>query len=68
MQLSRSLKNVIRWIYLKDIARIYEEISRSSDLKSAWKNYQKTYEYARSIEYSDVLTEILKIVEILNKK
>ncbi len=55
-------------IYLKDIARIYEEISRSTDLKSAWNNYQKKYEYAKDIEYSDVLTEILKIVEILNKK
>lgn len=55
-------------IYLKDIARIYEEISRSADLNSAWNNYQKKYEYAKNIEYFDVLTEVLKIVELLNKK
>lgn len=55
-------------IYLKDIDRIYGEISRSKDLKSAWNSYQKKYEYAKGIEYSDVLSEVLKIVELLNKK
>ncbi|MBI9013201.1 MAG: nucleotidyl transferase AbiEii/AbiGii toxin family protein [Clostridiales bacterium] len=55
-------------VYLKDIARIYEEISRSTDLKSAWNNYQKKYEYAKGIDYFDVLTEVLKILELLNKK
>lgn len=52
-------------IYLKDIARIYEEISRSSDLRSAWNNYQKKYEYAQGIDYSNVLSEVLTIVELI---
>lgn len=52
-------------IYLKDIARIYEEMSRSSDLRSAWNNYQKKYDYAQGIDYSDVLGEVLKIVELI---
>ncbi len=55
-------------IYLQDIYRIFEDISKSSDLRGAWNNYQKKYEYAQGIEYSDVLTEVLKIVELLNKK
>lgn len=55
-------------IYLKDIARIYEEIFRSTDLKSTWSNYQKKYIYAKDIEYSDVLSEVFKIVELLNMK
>jgi len=53
-------------VYLKDITRIYEEISGSTDLRSAWINYQKKYEYARGIEYSDVLREVLKIVELIS--
>jgi len=53
-------------VYLKDITRIYEEISGSTDLRSTWINYQKKYEYARGIEYSDVLREVLKIVELIS--
>lgn len=52
-------------MYLNDIDRLYEDISKSSDLKSTWNLYQRKYEYAKGIEYSDVLTVVLKIVELL---
>lgn len=52
-------------MYLKDIDRLYKEISKSSDLKSAWNLYQMKYEYAKGIEFNDVLIEVLKIVELI---
>ncbi len=53
-------------MFLEQIREVYDEIALSTDLKQAWSNYQKRYEYAHGIEYEDVLIEVLKIIELIN--
>ena len=42
-----------------------ELISDDSSLKSLWKSYQKAYEYAKDIEFVDIINAIKVINEII---
>lgn len=44
---------------IKDVDRIFEQISSNADLESMWGKYQKKFTYAEGISFVDVL-EILK--------
>ena len=51
--------------YIDNASKYIELISDDSRLKSLWNSYQKTYEYARDIEFEDTINAIKIINEIL---
>ncbi|MBI9013218.1 MAG: hypothetical protein JEZ08_13380 [Clostridiales bacterium] len=55
-------------LQLKDIRNVYLETVKSTGLIEVWNSYRTKYEYAQGIKHEDVITEILKIVELLNKE
>ena len=44
-----------------------ETLSEDEDMKKRWKVYQKTYFYARGIEYDELIKSIEKVGKIYNK-
>lgn len=51
--------------YIENANKYIELISDDSRLKALWNSYQKTYEYARDIEFEDTLNAIKVISEII---
>ena len=51
--------------YIENANKYIELISDDSRLKALWNSYQKTYEYARGIEFEDTINAIKVISEII---
>ncbi len=51
----------------KDIIKEFELIRNSENLKDKWNNYSKKFEYAKNIEFNDVLKQIEMIIDVLEE-
>ena len=52
---------------IKDWEHTLEILSNDEDMQKRWKVYQKTYFYAKDIEYSDLIKSIEKVGKIYNR-
>ena len=52
---------------VKDWKHILELLRSDEDMKKRWKVYQKTYFYAREIEYDELMESIEKVGKIYDK-
>jgi predicted nucleotidyltransferase component of viral defense system len=51
--------------YINNTSKYIELISEDSRLKELWNNYQKNYEYAKDIVFTDTINAIKEIITIL---
>lgn len=56
-----SLDLIHNWEHILDL------LKNDEDMKKRWKVYQKTYYYARDIEYDDLMKSVEKVGKIYNK-
>lgn len=49
----------------KDLFETYQLIKNSSILRKRWEVYSRKYEYARNINYDDIMNSLEKIIEII---
>ena len=52
---------------IKDWEHTLEILSNDEDMQKRWKVYQKTYFYAKDIEYSDLIKSVEKVGKIYNR-
>lgn len=48
---------------IKDYRRIMETVEKSEVMQRQWKNYQKDFEYAVGIEFSDVCSAAVGLMD-----
>ena len=51
---------------MKDYKKIINSVVNSEVMKKQWLNYQKDFEYAKDIPFSETCNAVMKIMDELN--